>query len=97
MTYVTNRNASVILVPVAVYVGMGDPRDLAGEAFILKGEKQTNAHALHRGGHSCAQGRQEQWRKDKTCVEKRGMRRRGRVGGDPLLAVFSAQKQVGGR
>ncbi|CAM9276107.1 unnamed protein product [Pylaiella littoralis] len=36
VTYVTNRNASVILVPVAVYVGMGDPRDLAGEAFILK-------------------------------------------------------------
>ncbi|CAN0300725.1 unnamed protein product [Ectocarpus sp. 12 AP-2014] len=36
VTYVTNRNASVILVPVAVYVGMGDPNDFAGEPFLLK-------------------------------------------------------------
>lgn len=40
MTYVTNRNASVILVPVAVYVGMGDPSDLAREPFLLKGERR---------------------------------------------------------
>lgn len=40
MTYVTNRNASVILVPVAVYVGMGDPNDFAGEPFLLKGERR---------------------------------------------------------
>ncbi|CAM9739216.1 unnamed protein product [Ectocarpus fasciculatus] len=38
VTYVTNRNASVILVPVAVYVGMGDPNDFEGEPlpFLLK-------------------------------------------------------------
>ncbi|CAB1110194.1 unnamed protein product [Ectocarpus sp. CCAP 1310/34] len=36
VTYVTNRNASVILVPVAVYVGMGDPNDFSGEPFLLK-------------------------------------------------------------
>eukprot|EP00752_Nemacystus_decipiens_P009452 g8451.t1 len=38
VTYVTNRNASVILVPVAVYVGMGDPDDLdlATDNFFLK-------------------------------------------------------------
>lgn len=40
MTYVTNRNASVILVPVAVYVGMGDPEDLAAEPFLLKGGRR---------------------------------------------------------
>lgn len=38
MTYVTNRNASVILIPVAVYVGLGDPYDLEGERFLLRGE-----------------------------------------------------------
>ncbi|CAM9979559.1 unnamed protein product, partial [Hapterophycus canaliculatus] len=36
VTYVTNRNASVILVPVAVYVGMGDPYDLEGERFLIR-------------------------------------------------------------
>lgn len=38
VTYVTNRNASVLLVPVAVYVGMGDPTYLTGEPFLLQGE-----------------------------------------------------------
>lgn len=37
VTYVTNRNASVILVPVAVYVGMGGPDDLSAEPFLLRG------------------------------------------------------------
>lgn len=42
MTYVTNRNASVILVPVAVYVGMGGADDLAGEPFLLKGGRRRS-------------------------------------------------------
>lgn len=34
----TNRNASVLLVPVAVYVGLGDPTYLSGVPFLLRGE-----------------------------------------------------------
>ena len=40
MTYVTNRNASVLLVPVAVYVGMGDPAYLSRESFLFRGDTQ---------------------------------------------------------
>lgn len=37
VTYVTNRNASVLLIPVAIYVGLGEP-ELSGSPFMLRGE-----------------------------------------------------------
>lgn len=39
VTYVTNRNASMLLVPVAVYVGLGDPAFLSGATFFLNDRK----------------------------------------------------------
>lgn len=49
MTYVTNRNASVILVPVAVYVGMGDPDDLAAGNFLLRGGRRERGGGVEEG------------------------------------------------
>lgn len=48
MTYVTNRNASVILVPVAVYVGMGESDDLA-EPFLVKGGEAAKVQGVEKG------------------------------------------------
>lgn len=61
MTYVTNRNASVILVPVAVYVGMGDPDDLAGEPYLLKGREAGGGRegGGEGGGEVCRGGGKE--------------------------------------